>query len=170
MAEDCTILATKYFLVLQKISHIISSHKRKSGKVEENCFRKLLPVWYTQRHIVSFCSSALNNGRFTWGHNSVLYTIRQHLSSLMKNGNKLNADLIGFDSTSSSFESSRPDECIITANGEVLPLELTVCHELNFEKARDYKEKRYRDLRKDLNINCTKGSVIFYREGAFGNF
>ena len=75
--------------------------------------------------------------------------------TLMKNENKLSADLIGFESTSSLFESSRPDACIVTANGEVLPLELTVCHELNFEKARDYKEKRYRDLRRDLKINCS---------------
>ena len=44
----------------------------------------------------------------------------------------------GLESTSSLFESSRPDACIVTANGEVLPLELTVCHELNFQKARDY--------------------------------
>ena len=57
----------------------------------------------------------------------------------MKNENKLYADIIGFESTS-LFESSRPDACIVTANGEVLPLELTVCHELNFEKARDCKE------------------------------
>ena len=48
---------------------------------------------------------------------------------------------IGFESTSSLFENSRADACIVTANGEVVPLELTVCHELNFEKARDYKEK-----------------------------
>ena len=59
----------------------------------------------------------------------------------MKNGNKLYAELIGFESTSFLFESSRPDACIVTANGEVLLLELTVCHELNFEKPRDYKEK-----------------------------
>ena len=75
-----------------------------------------------------------------------------HLSSLMKNGNKLYADLIGFESTSSLFESSRPDPCMVTASSEVLPLELTVCHELNFEKARDYNEKRYGDLRKDLKL------------------
>ena len=59
---------------------------------------------------------------------------------IMKNGNKLYADLIGFESTSSLFENSRPDACIVTANGELLPLELTVCHELNFEKARNYKK------------------------------
>ena len=35
----------------------------------------------------------------------------------------------------------RPDACKVTANGEVLPLEVTVCHELNFEKARDYTRK-----------------------------
>ena len=105
----------------------------------ENC--SLCGIKQTQGHIVSFCSSALNNGRFTWRHNSVLHTICQHLSSLMKNGDKLFVDLIGFESTSSLFESSRPDACIVTANGEVLPFELTVCHELNFEKARDYKEK-----------------------------
>ena len=86
----------------------------------------------------------------------------------MKNGNKLFADFIGFESTSSSFESSRPDACIVTANGEVLSLELTVCHELNFEKARDYKEKRYCDLRRDLKINCTKFEISFIEISALG--
>ena len=73
----------------------------------------------------------------------------------------LYADLIGFESTSFLFESSRPDACIVTTNGKVLLLELTVCHELNFEEARDYKEKRYRDLRKDLKINCTNFEISF---------
>ena len=86
----------------------------------------------------------------------------------MKNGNKLYVDLIGFKSTSSLFESSRPDACIVTANGELLPLELTVCHELNFEKTKDYKEKRYRDLRKDLKINCTKFEISFMEISALG--
>ena len=94
----------------------------------ENC--SLCGTKQTQKHIVSICSNALNDGRFTWRHNSVLYTICQHLSSLMKNENKLYADLIGLESTSSLFESCQPDACIVTANGEVLPLELTVCHEL----------------------------------------
>ena len=79
----------------------------------------------------------------------------------MKHGNKLYADLIGFESTSSLFESSQPDACIVTANGEVLPLELTVCRELNFEKAGDHKENRYRDFRNDLKINCTKFEISF---------
>ena len=86
----------------------------------------------------------------------------------MKNGNKLYADSIGFESTSSLFESPGPDACIVTTNGEVLPLELTVCHELNFEKARDYKEKRYRDLRKDLKINCIKFEISFIEISALG--
>ena len=81
---------------------------------------------------------------------------------------QLYADFIGFESTSSLFESSRPDACMVTANGEVLPIELTVCHELNFEKARDYKEKRYRDLRKDLEINCTKCEISFIEIPALG--
>ena len=66
------------------------------------------------------------------------------------------------------FESSRSNACIVTANGEVLPLELTVCHELNFEKARDYKEKRYRNLRKDLKINCTKFEISLIEISALG--
>ena len=86
----------------------------------------------------------------------------------MKNGNKVYTDLIGFESTSSLFESSRPDACIVTANGDVLPLELTACHELNFEKASDYKEKRYRDLGKDLKINCTKFEISFIKISALG--
>ena len=131
----------------------------------ENCI--LCGIKQTQT-VVSFCSSALNNGRSTWSHNSVLYTICQHLSSLMKNGNKLYADLIGFESTSSLFESSRPDACIVTANGEVLPPELTVCYELNFEKARNYKKKRYRDPRKDLKANCTEFEISFIEISALG--
>ena len=43
-----------------------------------------------------------------------------------------------------------------------------MCHELNFEKARDYKEKRYRDLRKDLKINCTKFEISFIEISALG--
>ena len=58
--------------------------------------------------------------------------------------------------------------CTVTANGEVLPLELTVCHELNFEKARVCKEKQYRDLRKDLKINCTKLEIRFIEISALG--
>ena len=86
----------------------------------------------------------------------------------MKNGNKPYADLIGSESTPSLFESSRPDACTVTANGEVLPFELTVCHELNFEKARDYNEKRYRDLSKDLKINCIKFQTSFIEICALG--
>ena len=66
------------------------------------------------------------------------------------------------------FESSRSDACMVTTNGEVLPLELTVCDELNFEKARDYKEQRYRDLWKDLKINCTKFEISFIEISASG--
>ena len=43
-----------------------------------------------------------------------------------------------------------------------------MCHELNFEKARDYKEKRYRDLRKDLKINCNKFEISFIEISALG--
>ena len=85
----------------------------------------------------------------------------------MKNGYKLYADFIGFESTS-LFESSRPDACIVTTKIEVLPLELSVCHELNFGKAGNYKEKRYRDLRKYLKINCTKFEISFIEISALG--
>ena len=163
MAEDCTDLAANIFCFCRR--YLISSLPTNANLARwrkiasENC--SLCGIKQTQRHVVSFCLSALNNERFTWRHSSVLYTICQHLSSLMKNGDKLFADFIGFESTSSLFESSRPDACIVTANGKILPLELTVWHELNFGKARDYKEKRYRDLRKDLKINCTKFEISF---------
>ena len=79
----------------------------------------------------------------------------------MKYWNKLYTDLVGFQSTSSLFESSRLDACIVTTNGEVLPLELTVCHELNFQKA-------IQDLRKDLKINCTESEISFIEISALG--
>ena len=129
------------------IISVVWPQQRWRKVASENC--SLCGIKQTQRHVVSLCSSAFNNGRFTWRHNSALYTICQHLSSLMKNGNKLYADVNGFESRSSLFE------------GAVLPLELTVCHELNFEKARDHKGKWHIDLRKDLKINCTKFEISF---------
>ena len=38
---------------------------------------------------------------------------------------------------------------------------------MNLE-ARDYKEKRYRDLRKDLKINCNKFEISFIEISALG--
>ena len=132
----------------------------------ENC--SLCGIKQIQRHVVSFCSSTLDNGRFTWRHDSVLYTICQHLSSLMKNGDKQFADLIGFESTSSLHASGRELSNIVTANGGVLRLELTVCHELNFEKAGDYKEKRYRDLISNLVQLIFRSFLSFIEISALG--
>ena len=46
-----------------------------------------------------------------------------------------------------------------------------MCHELNFEKARDYKEKPYRDLRKDLSSIGHGGTRTFFYmvDQYFGN-
>ena len=43
-----------------------------------------------------------------------------------------------------------------------------MCHELNFEKTRDCKEKRYRDLRKEMEINCTKFEISSIEISALG--
>ena len=67
----------------------------------------------TLQHIVSSCKSHLDNGRYTWRHNSVLLAIAKSLSSLQHC--TLFADLPSFASPSLiTGESHRPDLVLIS--------------------------------------------------------
>ena len=106
----------------------------------------------TQRHVISCCPKALENGRYTWRHNSVLYTLCHHLSVAVNSDDKLYADLVGFQTPTILFRQHRPDACIVTSKGEIYAIELTVCYEHNTTKAREYKEQRYRNLQDEIEI------------------
>ena len=67
-------------------------HGKKSATKPAHCEN----VKQTQRHVISCCSKELEDGRYTWRHNSVLYALCHHLSVAVNSDDKSYADLIGF--------------------------------------------------------------------------
>ena len=96
----------------------------------------------TQLHMLSDCSEAVCNGRYTWCHNSILFMICHYLTSLENIGFKLFADLAGFKNPKILFNGSSTWYC-----GEKLTvIEQSCCHETNFVKTCSYKIEHYSKL------------------------
>ena len=118
-------------------------------------------VKQTQRHVISCCPKALEDGRYTWRRNSVLYTLCHHLSVAVNSDDKLYADLIGFQTPTLLFWQHRPDACIVTSKGEIYAIQLTVGYERNTTKTCEYNEQRYRNLQYEIQIEYSEFKVVF---------
>ena len=114
-------------------------------------------VKQTQLHVISCCPKALEDVRYNRRHNSVLYTLCHHLSVAVNSDNKLDADLVGFQTPSVLFRQHRPDACIVTSKGEIY----AICYEHNTKKAHEYKEQRYRNLQDEIEIEYSIFKVVF---------
>ena len=96
------------------------------------------------QHIVSSCNFYLQDGRYTWRHNSVLLHIAKTLSSVVHSS--LFADLPIFPSPSLiTGESLRPDLVLVLDNTAYV-LELTVGFESNIKINSDCKAAKYHPL------------------------
>ena len=116
----------------------------------------------TQHHILNNCNAAVTQKRLTWRHDSVLHTIVHHLGILKDKGFTILADLPGFQSPNTIFESLRPD-IVLCTNTIIYAIELTICFETNFVKSREYKLKRYENLRDNM-IRSNKNLTSFFIE------
>ena len=105
-----------------------------------------------QLHMLSNCLAALRSGRYTWRHNSILYTMCHYLSEFENVGFKLYADLIDFKSPTELFSRLIPD-IVLVRNNKLVVIELTCCFETNFAKSRRYKISRYKNTK---NVLSTK--------------
>ena len=123
----------------------------------------------TLQHIVSSCKSFLEDGRYTWRHNSVLLHLANSLSSFKNTS--LFADLPSFPSPSLvTGDSLRPDLVLILNNTSVYLLELTVCFESNITINSDRKLAKYRPLFNSLRTNYTSIRFVNLSMSALGIF
>ena len=115
----------------------------------------------TQLHVFSNCKVALEQGRYTWRHDSILLTIIHHLKAIANEDLRLFADCpnSGTMCSSTLFQTSRPD-LVVDLKGSVYVVELTVPYETNCKKAKRHKEERYKHLRSDLIMTCRTCEVI----------
>ena len=121
----------------------------------------------TLQHIVSSCKSYLDQGRYTWRHDSVLNFIANSLSALPSCS--IYADLPAFLSPSLvTGDSLRPDLLLIPKNKTLYILELTIGFETNIKVNSDRKALKYNPLHHSLRSTYRQINFINLSLGALG--
>ena len=67
-----------------------------------------------------------------------------------------------FNPLSELFQSLRPDIAVLGPNNDIEVLELTICHETNCNKSRQYKQSRYMNLNENLKTEFSNYSVAVH--------
>ena len=120
-------------------------------------------------HVVAGCKSYLEQGRYTWRHNTVLKFLAQTLPSLQPC--KLFVDLPGHLSPSIlTGESLRPDMLLSIEDKCLYIIELTVGFETNLERNAERKEIKYRPLLKQFENKYRKTKFINLSTSSLGMF
>ena len=120
-------------------------------------------------HVVAGCKSYLEQGRYTWRHNTVLKFLAQTLPSLQPS--KLFVDLPGYLSPSIlTGESLRPDMLLSIEDKCLYIIELTVGFETNLERNAERKEIKYRPLLKQFENKHRKTKFINLSTSSLGMF
>ena len=114
----------------------------------------------TLAHIINFCPVSLNQGRYTWRHDSVLNHLYSEVKAEATTDIEMYSDLPGKGINNSTIPQdiivtngfgSKPDLVIISRNTMNIALfELTCQQDRNLHKAHSYKIDKYTDLETDL--------------------
>src|SRR5437867_8764766 len=101
----------------------------------------------TNKHVLSNCSSSDALAQYTSRHNTILEIIAKWIVPKLKDNHTLYCDLRvpGARQVCDLFKGPRPDLAIVSPSTIVIG-ELTVCHETNLQKSRDYKLNKYSNL------------------------
>ena len=121
----------------------------------------------TLLHVLSNCSVALDQGRYTWRHDSVLLSIVSTLRDNLRTGFEIFADLPSFRSSHGGVippnvlvTNLKPDLFILNAaDRAVILVELTCPWDANVERSHEYKKEKYAPLVADLSHSY---SVKYY--------
>jgi len=130
----------------------------------------------TLGHVISGCNIAMQQGKYTWRHDSVLKAIATILSPIVRPTEVFcDCDPLLFKSPSIiSGNKYRPDLIIKLPESKLLILELTVGYETNLKVNFDRKQEKYLTLIEELNkaydvkyVNLSMGSIgTFYKESS----
>ena len=109
-------------------------------------------------HIVAGCKTYLEEGRYTWRHNSALNFLAQSLKAIPNCS--LYADLSGYLSPSIiTGDSFRPDLLLVISDHRLFILELTVGYETNLDVTANRKREKYSNL--IHNLSSAYSSIMF---------
>ena len=121
----------------------------------------------TQLHVLSNCEKCLN--RYTWRHDSVLVSLLQQFSKILKTSSKINCDSnkSQYNITSPLFATERAGIAILDGD-EMTVIELTISFETNTLKLREYKIKQCKDLKSQLLQPVSKFKVLLSKITSLG--
>ena len=113
----------------------------------------------TLAHVLNICSVALEQGRFTWRHNSVLLSIIEFIRPILNDGFSLFSDLPGFQAPHGGVippdilvTNLKPDLFLVNMSSRIIVfLELTCPFDRNIQRSHEYKEQKYAPLIADLS-------------------
>ena len=113
----------------------------------------------TLLHVLSNCNVALEQGRYTWRHNSVLSSIIASIVGDLNDGFSLFSDLEGFHAPHGGVippdvlvTNLKPDLFLVNESDRVVVLlELTCPFDTNIERSHNYKQEKYAPLVADLS-------------------
>ena len=126
--------------------------KRWGKRTSDLCTVCSLGRKQTLNHILSYCSVALEQGRYTWRHNSVLRTIDDFIRPNLKECYELFTDLDGLGAGNVLATNQRPDIFLINRQlRKVIIFELTVPWDANVVTSHDLKMRKYASLVNDLS-------------------
>ena len=109
-------------------------------------------------HILNWCKTSLDQGRFTWRHNSFLSHFTKICKGKKPDSIAIYSDLPGHNVNGKKTvppnilpTAERTDVVIVKQTSkEITILELTCSYETNIESANTYKNTKYSDLKKDI--------------------
>ena len=115
----------------------------------------------TLLHVLSNCGVALDQGRYTWRHNSVLATIIRIICPALFDGTVLYSDMPEFQAPHGGtippdllVTNLKPDLFIFNEVSRfAVVFELTCPWDANIERSHSYKEEKYAALVADLSRN-----------------
>ena len=120
-------------------------------------------------HVVSGCKSYLEEGRYTWRHNSALHFVASTLQSVRYSS--LYADLPGFLSPCIiTGDQLRPDMLLSIGKTTLYMIELTVGFETNLNSNAERKHEKYHRLTRDLSSDFHNIKFINLSLSALGIF
>ncbi|CAB4006838.1 Hypothetical predicted protein [Paramuricea clavata] len=123
----------------------------------------------TLLHVIAGCKTYLDEGRFTWLHDSVLNFLASTLTAV-KNST-LYADIPGFMNPSViTGDRLRPDLLLVTENRCLYILELTVGYESNLLVNANRKRQKYRDLINEQEADYDKVKFVNLSLSTLGVF
>src|SRR6266516_82256 len=138
-------------------------HNRMTWKLSTSGACPRCGVAETNKHVLSNCGHRDALSRYTDRHNRILELLAKWIVTRLKSNYTLYCDLNvpGALPVCDLFNGFRPDLAIVSLT-QIVVGELSICHETNLVKSRDYKLQKYRNLEAAKESEFKKHAVQVY--------